>query len=194
MTAAPRFILALAACTALQPAPAFASPYTDNIETAVFSLCPALRSGQIIADNPTELNRLGYFRTPELEEDQADAEDGVPYLFTRGRGAEAVTIGYWPVPEACSVTFNGRQAAAAVTRVKARLAGQPRLYRPAAEARWEMSGTRHEAWRVAGRSTTCLSIDTPVGSEAAEYVVSIEPLPVLHPGVILSSCDPAQTM
>lgn len=194
MSAAPRLVVALAACVAPLPAPAFASPYTDSIETAVFSLCPALRSERISPDNPTELTRLGYFRRPELEEDQADAEDGVPYLFTRGRGAEAVTIGYWPVPDLCSVSFNGRQAAAATARIKARMAAQPRLYRPVAEARWELSNTRHEAWRVAGRSTTCLAVDTPVGGEGTEYVVTIEPLPVLHPGVILSSCDPARAM
>lgn len=193
MSAAPRFVLAVAACAAALPSPASASPYTDQIEAAVFSLCPGLRDGRISPDNPDQLNRLGYFRTPEIEEDQADAEDGVPFLFTRGRGAEAVTIGYWPVPELCSVTFGGRQSAAAVTRVKARMADQPRLYQPANEARWELDGARHEAWRVVRPSAMCLAIDTPTGGEETDYVISIEPLPVLHPGMALSSCDPART-
>ena len=191
MSAAPRLGLALAACATVLPAPAASSPYTDSIETAVFNLCPALRSGRISPDNPNELTRLGYFRTPELEEDQADAEDGMPYLFTRGRGTGAVTIDYWPYPQYCSISFGGRQAAAAVARVKARMAREPRVYRRAAEADWELDGVRHEAWQVVRRSNMCLAIETPGGTNPNLYSISYEPLPVIHPGVVRSACASA---
>jgi hypothetical protein len=190
MSVAPRLLLVLAACAAAPP-PAFGSPYTDSIETAVLSLCPMLRSGRISPDNPDELTRLGYFRTPELEEDQADAEDGVPFLFTRGRGAEAVTIGYWPYPQYCSVSFGGHQAAAAVARIKARMEREPRIFRRAAEADWELDGVRHEAWQVVRRSDMCLAIETPAGTDPDRYSITYEPLPVLHPGVVRSACAPS---
>ena len=91
MSAAPCRVLAFALAAAL-PAPAFASLYTDAVETAVFRLCPALRSGRISGEHPTELTRLGYRRTPEVEEDWTDAEDGAPYIFVRGNGAGGVRL------------------------------------------------------------------------------------------------------
>ena len=189
MFAAPCRILACVALAAALPAPALASPYTDTVETAVFSLCPALHGGQISPDRPAALTRLGYRRRAEVEEDWSDAEDGAPFVFTRGRGAEAVTIGYWPGPQICSVDFRGRQAPAAAAQVRARLARAPLVYRrtAASHALWEDG--RREAWRVAGRVPLCLSIDTP-GREPdpGSYEIMAEPFPPLHPAVDISAC------
>ena len=188
MFASPRSILLLAVSAAL-PAPATASPYTDTVEAAVFSLCAGLRDGRIAPGNPTELTRLRFFRTPEVEEDWSDAEDGAPYVFRYGRGTGAVTLGWWPAPQLCSVGFRGSQAAAAAARIKARVARMPAVYRPvpAAQAAWE--GGRREVWRVAGRAPLCLSIDTP-GREGEElsFDVSLEPLPPRNPAITLSAC------
>lgn len=189
MFAAPRFLLFVVAGVAALPAPASASPYTDTVDTAVFNFCPGLRNGWIAPGNPTELTRLRFFRAPELEEDWSDAEDGAPYVFRYGRGAGAVTLGWWPGPQLCSVGFQGSQAEAAAARVKARLARQPAVYQPvpAAQAAWE--GGRREAWRVAGRAPSCLAIDTPGrGGEALSYEVSLEPLPPRNPAITLSAC------
>jgi len=127
MSAAPCRVLAFAALAAALPSPALTSPYTDTVATAVFRLCPGLRSGRISAEHPTELTRLGYRRTPEIEEDWADAEDGAPFIFTRGREADAVTVAYWPYPQLCNVIFGGERAAAALAQVKARIARAPRV-------------------------------------------------------------------
>src|SRR5688500_12261901 len=129
MSAAPCRVLAFAALAAALPSPALASLYTDAVETAVFRLCPDLRSGRISGEHPTELTRLGYRRTPEVEEDWTDAEDGAPFIFTRGREADAVTVAYWPYPQLCNVIFGGERAAAALAQVKARIARAPRVYR-----------------------------------------------------------------
>ena len=189
MFAAPCRILACAALAIAQPAPAFASPYTDTVETAVFNLCPALSGGQISPDRPAALTRHGYRRRPGVEEDWSDAEDGAPFVFTRGRGAEAVTLGYWPGPQICSVAFGGRQASAAAARVRARLARAPLAYRrmAASHALWEDG--RREAWLVAGRVPMCLSIDTPGREpEPGSYEIMSEPFPPLHPAMDISAC------
>jgi hypothetical protein len=191
MSAAPRLVLVAAACAASLPSPALASPFTESVETAVFSLCPGLRSDRISPDNPSELTRFGYFRTPEMEDDWSDVEDGAPYIFTRGRGAEAVTIAYWPFPELCSVGFGGRQAAAAAARVKARLVRESRLYRREPAGDRASDGGRRETWRVLRRNPLCLAIDTPARQgEPMSYEVSYEPLPPLHPGFAISACAP----
>ena len=191
MFAAPCRILACFVLALALPAPAFASPYADTVETAVFNLCPALHGGQISPDRPAALTRLGYRRRPELEEDWADAEDGAPFVFARGRGGAAVTIGYWPDPQICSVDFRGRQAPAAAARVQARLARAPSVYRrvAASHALWEDG--RRLSWRVAGRVPLCLSIDTPGREpEQGSYEIVSEPFPPLHPAVDISACAP----
>ena len=176
----------------LRPTPALASPYTDAVETAVFTLCPQLRSGRIAADDPSDLARLGYFRVREVEADMTDAEDGAPVVYRRGRGEAAIEIGYWSYPQLCSVRFAGRQAAAAAERVRARLAAAPQTYRREPAADYALEDVRHEAWRVAGPQAACLAIDAPtVESTTATHDVQIEPLPPLHPGLSLSGCAPA---
>ena len=193
MSAAPvRAFVCLVAAAPLAPAPALASPYTDAVETAVFSLCPQLRSGRIVADDPSALAALGYFRAPEVEDDMTDAEDGAPIVFRRGRGLAAITVAYWPSPQLCSVRFAGRQAAAAAERVRARVTATPQTYRPEPAAGYVLGDVRHEAWRVAGRRSACLAIDGPTAeSGTTTYNVNLEPLSPLHPAVSLSACAPA---
>ncbi|HYD37577.1 MAG TPA: hypothetical protein VEA60_08185 [Allosphingosinicella sp.] len=158
----------------------------------MFDICPALHDGRISAERPGALTRRGYRRTPEVEEDWADAEDGAPFVFARGQGDETVTIAFWPYPRLCSVGFGGDDAASAVARVKTRIARERRLYRRVPEAAWTMEGIRHEAWRVERRVPMCLAIDTPDGEDAPlRYEVSYEPLPPLHPGMVRSACAPA---
>ena len=192
MSAAPfRAFACLLLAAPLGPAPALASPYTDAVETAVFRLCPQLRSGRIIADDPSALAALGYFRIPEVEDDMTDAEDGAPVVFRRGRGLGAITIAYWSFPQLCSVSFAGRQAAAAAERIRARLAANARTYRPEPAAGYVLGDVRHEAWRVADRETACLGIDAPTDeSGTTTYDVNLEPLPPLHPGMSISACAP----
>jgi len=194
MSAAPCRVLAFAALAAALPSPALASPYSDAVETAVFELCPGLRNGQISPERPTSLTRAGFRRTPEVEEDEADAEDGVPFLFARGAGAEAVTVGYWPVIDSCSVRFSGEQSAAAVAQVKARLAREARRFRryAAGDRSWDFG--RRETWRVVRGARSCLSIETPGRQgDPLSYNVSYEPLIPLQPQMFIASCAPAQS-
>ena len=193
MFAVPRRAVAVAALAAALPSPALASPYTDAVETAVFTLCPRLQSGQISPRRPTALTRLGYRRTPEIEEDWTDAEDGAPFIFTRGSGADAVTVAYWPYPQLCNVIFGGDRATAAMAQVKARIARAPRVYRRVPAAEWSSEAGRHEAWRVVRRPPMCLAIDTPAAEgELMSYEVSFEPLPPLQPALAISACAPAR--
>lgn len=159
----------------------------------MFRLCPALRGGSISPERPAGLTRLGYRRTPEAEEDLADAEDGVPFIFARGSEGDSIRLAYWPYPELCSVTFGGDQAAAAVARVKARILRQPRVYRRVAAAAWSSDAGRHEAWRVVRRVPSCLSIDSPAaGEDPGNYDVSFEPLHPVQPAIAISACAPAR--
>lgn len=173
------------------PTPALASTYADAVETAVFSLCPDLRSGRISPEQLGELTRLGYRRTPEVEEDWADVEDGAPFIFVRGSETDAIKLAYWPYPQLCSVIFDGDQGAAALAQVRARISREPRAYRYVEEASWASQTGRHDAWRVARRRPMCLAIDTPARGGDTGYEVTYEPLPPRHPGLALSSCAPA---
>ena len=191
MFAVPFRAIAVAACAAALPAPAFASPFIDGVETAVFTLCPRLDARLISPERPLELTRLGYRRLAEMEEDWTDAEDGAPFIFRRGRGAQEVTLAYWPYPRLCSVTFGGDEAAAAAARVRARLAREPRRYRREPAGDRASQDGRRETWRVVRRAPLCLAIETPArAEEPMSYGVSYEPLPPLHPGLAISSCAP----
>ncbi len=193
MFAAPRRSIAIAALSGALtvPSPASASPFTDAVETAVFSLCPGLRSGEISPERPRALTHLGYRRTPEVEEDWADAEDGAPFIFVRA--VDGTTVAYWPYPQACNVIFRGDQADAALAQVKARISRQPRVYRRVPEAEWSSEQGRHEAWRLGRRGSICLTTVSPSrGGEPMSHEVSFEPFPPLHPGLVLSGCTPAR--
>ena len=192
MSAAPCRVLAFAALAAALPAPALASLYTDAVETAVFGLCPALRSGRISGEPPTELTRLGYRRTPEVEEDWTDAEDGAPYIFVRGNGAGVVRLAYWSFPELCSVQLEGSEGAAAVARVKARMAREPRVYRRATPNDSPLDDVGVEAWRVFQRRAMCLAIISPERNDRREgFEILLQPFPPLHPGMSNTLCAPA---
>ena len=193
MTALRPVLFVAVVAAAVGPVPLVASPYTDAVETAVFTICPQLRAGMVAAEQePGALARLGYWRQRDLEEDWTDAEDGAPFVFRRGRGVGAVTIGYWAYPRLCSVSFAGRQAAAAAERLRARLSAAPRTYRREPAADYVLGDVRHEAWRVAGVDSACLAIDGPTAdSTTTTYDVRLEPLPPLHPGLAMSACAPA---
>ena len=193
MSATPlRMVAFILFATAIVPGPAIASPYTDAVETAVFTICPQLRAGLIAAEQePGVPATLGYRRQRDLEEDWTDAEDGAPFVLRRGRGVGAVTIGYWPSPRLRSVNFAGRQAAASAVRIRARLSAS-RTYRREPAADYVLGDVRHEAWRVSGAESACLAIDAPTAdSPTTTYDVRIEPLPPLHPGLAMSACAPA---
>ena len=191
MFASRRRAIVLAVLSAALPATALASPLSDAVETAVFDLCPRLQAGRLSAERPTELTRLGYRRTPELEEDRADVEDGVPFLFVRGRETDAVTLAYWPYRQLCVVRFGGNQGNAALAQIRARIAREPRVYRRVADAEWLSDAGRHEAWRVVRRRALCLAIDSPAADrEPMSHEVSYEPLPPLQPALAVSACAP----
>lgn len=191
MFASSRRAIVLALLSAAQATPVLASPQSDDVETAVFDICPRLQAGRLSAERPTELTRLGYRRTPELEEDRADAEDGVPFIFVRGRETHAITIAYWPYPQLCVVRFGGNQSEAALVQIRARIAREPRVYRRVAAAEWLSEAGRHEAWRVVRRRALCLAIDSPAADrEPMSHEVSYEPLPPLQPALAVSACAP----
>ena len=193
MFAAPCRVAAFALLAVAFPSPALATPYIDAVETAVFDLCPGLRSGRVSAERPRALTRAGYRRTPELEEDQADAEDGVPYLFVRAGNAEVIRLALWPHPQICIVTFAGREAEAAAARVRARLARSPRRYLRVPAADWVRESARHEAWQVIGPPSLCLSVDSPGGlEEPPSFDIWYQPDPPLQPAISLSMCDPIE--
>lgn len=185
-------LVALALSATATPAPLLASPHSDAVETAVFDLCPRLRAGRILGRHPTALTRLGYRRVREEEDDETDAEDGAPFIFRLGRGADAITLKYWGFPELCSVTFGGDDADSAAAQLRARIAREPALYTRIPEAEWTSEAGRNEAWRVTRPATACLTMGPVLWPEPAQrYAVSLEPLPVLHPGMAISSCNPA---
>ena len=168
-----------------------ASPYTDAAETAVFDLCPALRDGRISGHHPAALTRHGYRRRVELEEDEGDAEDGAPFIFIRGTGAEEIVIHYWGYPDRCEVSFSVEQGADALAHVRERLARESRRYRPVPSARWTSRDGWRRSWLVSGPVPMCLDLGGGYfDGQPTGYGVSYEPYPVLHPGMANSSCDP----
>jgi hypothetical protein len=193
MRVLPRLSLVIAAIAAwAAPAPLLASPHSDAVETAVFDLCPRLRAGTILGRHPTALTRLGYRRVREEEEDETDAEDGAPFIFRLGRGADAITLRYWAFPELCSVVFGGDAAASAAAQLRTRIAREPLLYQRVAEAERTSEAGRNEAWRVARPTPACLTMGPVLWPEPARrYAVSLEPFVSLHPGMAISACDPA---